>query len=212
MPRKLSRKTRQQRTIKKFIRKGYSSRQIQKELRKQDLGLRRKTLLREIRVVKFSKTKIVKGKKVTIWKKPKSYEERAKKGVPIKYRKKVKVKRLKELDKIYRMSLIIRDIPLHSKPYARNYLGFRLNCFALTKEELINAKRGLKLRLEKETNKYTGALYSLRDIYENPHWTHKISVEYPVQILVSNASRFHRSWQFRVEKEGREEYSKDGRF
>lgn len=189
--RKLGKKSRQLKFINWYVARGFSSRQIQKGLRKRNLGLRRKVLLHEIRLIKETRVS----------------EEARKRAVPRKYRKKPPVFPPPKIDKIYRTSIILQDIPVHSRPMKRNYLGFRLQAFSLNKEYLIQQYRYLKEILMRETNKYLGFV-----AMENFNWNHRVlGIEKCVLILVSNANRLHNIWIFRVEKEGSEIYSRDGR-
>ena len=187
-------KTKRLIAIKNYMKKGYSSRKIQKRLSKRGLGVRRTKLLHEMRLIK--------GTKVT-------KEERLR-AIPKKYRKpKVKKKWVDKVkvDVIFRVSYILQDIPVHSKPFRRNYLGFRLQAFSLDREFLKQQHRTLKDILVRETNKYLGF-----KCMENFNWNHVIlNIESPTPISIHGALRFHNTWIFRVEREGRELYSKDGR-
>ena len=183
-------KAKQLDAIRWYVSRKFSSRQIQKKLRKRGLGLRRKTLLHEIRIIK--------DVKVT--------KEERERAIPKKYRKPIFLVP-PEIDRIFRTSIILQDIPVHSRLMKRNYLGFRLQAFSLDKEYLIQQYRHLKDILMKETNKYLGFV-----AMENFNWNHRVlGIEKCVLIPVSNTRRFHNIWIFRVEKEGSEIYSKDGR-
>jgi len=188
--RRITKKGQQLKAIKWYVSRKYKANIIQKKLSERKLGLRRKTLLAEIRSIK----------KITITK-----EERIK-YIPKKYRKRIEQIRLKELDTIYRVSYIIRDIPVHSRPLKRNYLGFRLQAFSYDAEYLLQNHRHLKQLLVEETNKYLGF-----KVFENFNWNHRIGIEKPTHIMIINAKRFNNVWIFRVEQEGTEVYSKDGR-
>ena len=215
--RKIGKKAKQLKAIKWYVARDFSSIQIQKKLQERKLGLRRKTLLNEIRTIKRTTTKtvLVKGKlrKVTIVKDIKVSERKRKMSIPKKYRKKPKIKVEKWIDrglmrdKIYRTSLIVQDIPVHSRPMKRNYLGFRLQAFSLDKDYLIQQYSYLRSILIKEANEYLGF-----NVFENFNWNHKVlGIERCILIPVSNADRFNNIWIFRVEIEGSEIYSKDGR-
>ena len=207
-------KTKQVTAIRWYVKRGYSAKKIQKKLQEKNLGLRRKTLLTQIRIMKGTSTKTIiedgKRKKVSIYKR---IEPRLpKKSIPKKYRKKEEIKKkwidrgLAE-DMIFRTSIILQDIPVHSKPFKPNYLGFRLQAFSLNKEYLLNQYNSLKNILIKESNKYLTF-----KCFENFNWNHKIlGIERCALIPIRNARRFHNIWIFRVEKEGIEIYSKDGR-
>lgn len=190
--RRITRKGQQLKAIKWYISRNYKVNIIQKKLTERKLGLRRKTLLSEIRSIK--KIKITKEKRI--------------KYIPKKYRKEIIMEqiRLKELDTIYRVSYIIRDIPVHSRPFKRNYLGFRLQAFSYNAEYLLQNNQYLKQLLVEETNKYLKFI-----VFENFNWNHKIGIEKPTQIVITNAKRFNNVWIFRVEQEGIEVYSRDGR-
>ena len=190
--RKITKKGKQLKAIKWYVSRNYNTSVIQKRLSERKLGLRRKILLSEIRSLK---KKVIKK------------EERMK-YIPKKYRKKIirEQIRLKELDTIYRASYIIRDIPVHSRPLKRNYLGFRLQAFSYNVEYLIQNHRYLKQILVQETNEYLKF-----SVFENFNWNHKINIEKPTSIIISNAKRFNNTWIFRVEREGIEVYSRDGK-
>lgn len=199
---KLEKKVTQKRQRAKIIRTGVisgkSSNQIQNELRVYGLGLRRKVLLQEIRAIKG-----IAG-----------YKKEREKYIPKKYRKErgLGQVKFKDIEKIYRMSFIIRDIPLHSTTLRRNYLGFRLTAFCISKDYLLQNEQHLKDTLKKETNIYCKTYYSLTNIFENYNWNHRIFIESPTEIIMSNAKRLTNSWVFRVEKDGVEQYSREGRF
>lgn len=189
-------KTKQLIAIKGYLKKGYSTTKIQKRLSKRKIGVRRKVLLREVRLIK--------GIKIS--------KEKRLRAIPKKYRK-PKVKVVKKwvdrvkVDVIFRVSYILQDIPVHSRPFQRNYLGFRLQAFSLDKEFLKQQHKNLKEILIKETNRYLGF-----NCMENFNWNHIIlNMESPTAISLHGALRFHNTWIFRVESEGRELYSRDGR-
>ena len=190
--RKITRKGQQLKAIKWYVSRKYRVNVIQKKLSGRKLGLRRKILLSEIRSIK--KIKITKEKRIRY--------------IPKKYRKKIIAEqlRLKELDMIYRVSYIIRDIPVHSRPLKRNYLGFRLQAFSYDAEYLLQNNRYLKQKLIEETNNYLKF-----KVFENFNWSHKIGIEKPTHIVITNAKKFNNVWIFRVEQEGIEVYSRDGR-
>jgi len=182
--------------IKNYLKRGYSTTKIQKRLSKRKLGVRRKVLLQEVRLIR--------GIKIS--------EEKRLRAIPKKYRK-PEVKIIKKwvdrvkVDVIFRVSYILQDIPIHSKPFKRNYLGFRLQAFSLDKEFLKQQHNILKDILIRETNKYLGF-----KCMENFNWNHVIlNIESPTAISIHDALRFHNTWIFRVEKEGRELYSRSGR-
>ena len=199
---KLEKKIIQKRQRAKIIREGvisgYTTTRIQNELRVKGLGLRRKVLLQEVRSIKGLS----------------GFKEIREKYIPKKYRKEriVGQVKLKEIEKIYRMSFIIRDIPLHSTTLRRNYLGFRLNAFSVNRSYLLENERSLKQILKNETNKYCKRYYGLGNIFENYNWSHRVNIENPTEIIFTNALRKNNTWIFRVEKEGIEQYSTDGRF
>jgi len=190
MGRKKTRSGEQLSLLRKLSQEGKSANYIQNELRQKNLGMRRKTLLLYIRANK--KTGVS--------------EEKRKRSIPKKYRKKGQ-QYLKDMAMIYRASYIIRDIPVHSRISAKNYLGFRLTVFSFDSEDLKKNHKHFKELLEKETSDYLGF-----KVFENFNWSHRISIEYPVLIAVNNAYRFNNIWIFRVENDGLEVYSKDGRF
>lgn len=57
MPKRKIISKQQRNTIRTYVKKGYSANKIQKKLKSQDLGIRRKTLLAEVRKIKGKKPK-----------------------------------------------------------------------------------------------------------------------------------------------------------
>ena len=182
-------KAKQLNAIKWYVSRDFSSRQIQKKLRKRGLGLRRKTLLHEIRIIK--------GVKVT--------KEERERAIPKKYRKPI-VFPLKKIEKIYRITLVIRDVPIHSEPFSRHYYGYHLFAFGLSKEELYRELSSLKRILLSKTCSFVHFDITGHPAYDGIH------MESPVLIFVDNTIRLNRSWIFRVEHNGIEIYSDRGNF
>lgn len=168
---------------------GMSGNKIQKLLQEQGLGVRRKKLYAEIRAIK--------GETLS--------REKSKKSIPKKYRreapKKWKRKAL-QVDQIYRGSLIISSVPVHSTPFNRHYLGFRLNIFSYDKKAVYDALRSMK----KEFIKMVGdKLKSL------PYADEQIlGIEKPTKIYLSNPNYYNGKWFFAVEEKGRDVDSEDG--
>lgn len=181
-------KTEQLRVIKWGVKAKLSANQIQKQLRAKGLGIRRKVLLEEIRVIK--------KKKIT--------PEKRKKHIPKKYREKPKRIIIREPTTLFRVSYIITDIPVHSKPFKRVYLGFRLTAFSISSDFLISRHDYLKRLLVKLSNEYLGS-----DILGWENYDVTIGIERPTRILVSQ--NLNGVWIFRVEQEGSEIYSRSGR-
>ena len=205
LEKRVTKKRQRAKIIREGVISGYTSKRIQNELRVMGIGLRRKVLLQEIRSIKG----LPQYKKSNIKFTPKKYRKEGKEKIIGVGGEQVK---LKELDKIYRMSFIIREIPLHSTTLKRNYLGFRLNAFSISKDYLLDNERYLKTQLKRETNKYCKTFYGLSNVYENFNWSHRINIENPTEIIMMNALRKNNTWIFRVEKEGLEQYSTDGSF
>jgi len=184
---KYKRKREQRKAIESYVEKGYSSNKIQKLLREQNLGLRRKTLLSEIRSVK----------KVQIT------PEKRQKAIPKKYRKKLIPPPIKELIELYRVSYIIPSIPIHSRPFKRVYLGFRINAFSNRKRHLLREHERLRRLLIQETSRYLGS-----NVLEWNNWYVTVGREYPTIVFVSR--NLNNMWIFSVEQEGKEKYSRSG--
>lgn len=175
--------------VKKLSKTKYSANKIQKILQKEGLGIRRKALLAELRY--FRKKEITKEKRV--------------KAIPKKYRKPIIVKPIpiKELIELYRVSYIIPSIPVHSRPFKRRYLGFRLNAFSINKRKLLNNHTRLRRLLIELTSQYLRA-----DVLNWNNWYITVGREYPTITFVSR--KLNNVWIFSVEQEGKEQYSKSG--
>lgn len=203
LDKKVTRKRQQAKIIRERVLQGISTTEIQKELSSKGIGIRRKTLLKEVRAIKgLKESEVKRGKYI-----PKKYRGQKKIISDRDYTVKEK-----DISKIYRMSFIIRDLPLHSTTLARNYLGFRLTAFSFSRSYLLENEKFLKDTLIDETNKYCKKYYSLRDIFENFNWNHRIYIENPTEIIYGHAENLNSIWMFRVEKEGKEQYSTSGRF
>ena len=192
MTRILSKKTKQYRIIKDCVDAGISGNKIQKLLQENGLGVRRKKLYAEIRAIK--------GKEL--------FKEKSKKSIPKKYRKEEKepVKKWKKrgfgFGYIYRGSLIISSVPLHSTPFSRHYLGFRLNIFSYDKNVVYNALRNMK----KQFIRMVGdRLRSLPYADEQVMGTEK-----PTKINVTNPDSLNGKWFFAVEEKGSDIDSESG--
>lgn len=187
MPKILSKKTKRFRIIKDSVDMGFSGNKIQKILQDTGYGMRRKKLYDEIRAIK--KTPISK--------------EKRERSIPKKYRKKRDGIGIGKVDSIYRGSLIISSVPLHSTPFNRNYLGFRLNIFSFDKREVYSAMRRLRRMFIEMVGDY------LRSFMYAQEQT--LGVENPTKIFISNPEKYNDRWFFAVEEKGRDKYSKDGR-
>lgn len=184
---KHKRKRETRKALESYIKKGYSANKIQKLLQKRKLGIRRKVLLSEIRSIK--KIQIKPEKRI--------------KHIPKKYKKKIFAPPVRELVELYRVSYIIPSIPVHSRPFKRVYLGFRLNVFSDNKKRLLNEHERLRNLLIELTSQYLGA-----NVKEWNNWTVSIGREYPNIVFVSR--KINNTWIFAVEKEGSEQYSRSG--
>lgn len=186
MPRIVSKKTKQYRIIKDLIEKDYSANKIQIELRLYGIGVRRKKLLAEIRSIK--------GKQIT--------KEKREKHIPKKYRKEKPKRRKLKFGEIYRGSLIISSVPLHSRPFNRRYIGFRLNIFSFDKNEVYSGLRSLKRMFIKKVGDYLSSYqYASEQI---------MGTEKPIKIIVSNPEKLNGTWNYAVEEKGKGEYSESG--
>lgn len=188
MGRYRSRTTIQREVLEKYINKGYSTNRIQKLLSASGHGVRRKILLNEIRIIKGSKVSDIKKQRSV----PKKYRKRGGSSLPS--------------GRIYRVSLILNDVPIHSKPFKRNYVGFRLQCFSINQKYLMDNMRVFREILIKEVEQYIG--------YSSSEWWFSnstyIGKEYPVVVGVSNFNFLNGRWIFKVESNGRETYSRSG--
>lgn len=189
----LSRKTRSLKAIKRYVKSGYSTNEIQRRLRQRDLGMRRKRILEEIRLLK--KREII--------------PEKRQKYIPLKYRKKLVSAPKAKIVKLYRACVVMNkagfpQVPITSRPFARNYLSFRVCGFHVDKGYLSAQTDRLRQILIRETEIYVG--YKSSDWW----WEVELGYEYPTEISVSNANFLNRRWIFRVEKEGRELQERSG--
>lgn len=191
MPKPQSKKTKARIEIQSLINKGYSANKIQIALKEKGLGVRRKRLLSEIRLIKTGKT---------------GHKKDMIKYIPRKYRRKtvpVPVVR-RNIIPLYRVSYIIQDVPVHSRPFQRNYIGFRLTAFHINRTVLDNNSTSLKNKLLKFASRYLG--YNILD-WE--YYDVYIGIEYPTQI----SANIHLSGTFdcKVEKNGYEIHVESGR-
>jgi len=185
---------------------GMPANKIQKFLQSQGLGVRRKKLLAEIRAIK------TKG----VYQRGETRKERIK-YIPKKYRKKYEKEQLRKEQKarvkwekkigkirqIYRGSLIISSVPLHSIPFNRHYLGFRLNIFSYDKNEVYSAMRSMKKQFLKMVgNKLKSFQYASDQI---------LGTENPKKINVTNPDNLNNRWFFAVEEKGSDIDSESGR-
>lgn len=181
-------KTKAYKRIVWYVKLGYSANKIQKTLAKQKLGVRRKVLLEEIRYLR----------KTTVT------PEKRKKGIPKKYRKKeIPIPPPPKPKAIYRCSLTILDVPVHSKAFKRNYLGFRLNAFCFDPNYLNHAMPQLQDRLVELANQY------IKSDYIPKRYT-DIGIKSPELIPVYNPEALNKRWVFTIEREGIERFHRSG--
>lgn len=178
-------KIKQYRAIKWYVQRDYSANEIQRRLKERGLGVRRKRLLAEVRSIK--KIEITPEKRI--------------KHIPKKYREKY-IPPLPLIGEIYRVSVIIPSIPVHSRAFRRNYLGFRLTAFSYSRKLLYDKIRELKIRLIEKAGSFIKSKAYIEEFF--------IGVEYPVLISVSNPKFLNGKWFFAVEKEGKEQYGESG--
>lgn len=186
MPKVLSKKSLTYLKITQYVNEGYSGNKISKMLRKDGLGVRNKALYQEIRSIK--KTEVSK--------------EKRKRSIPKKYREQKKISKAEPIGKIYRGSMIISSVPLHSRPFNRKYLGFRLNVFSHSKEQIRRSLAYMKNQFVSFVTDYLGS-----SIYAKEQ---TIGYEPPTQIYVNNPQKFDGTWIFSVEENGKTEKAKDG--
>lgn len=188
MGRKQTRKTRSLKVIKTYVKKGYGSNEIIRRLKKRNLGLRRKKVLEEIRLIKKQELELAKRQKYI----PKKYRKRIAPPPPIK------------IKNIYRMCVIMNNIPVSSRPFNRNYLGMRVCAFSINEQFLNMNLDNLKQVLLREIEQYIG--YK-RGVW---WWDAEIGIEFPTEIQLHNAQALNGRWIFRVEKDGVEKYERNG--
>lgn len=192
MPKIPSKKTKRYRIIKDSVSVGMSGNKIQKLLQDLGLGVRRKKLYAEIRAIK--------RKTVS--------EEKREKSIPKKYRKEAPKKWKKKglgfgkVGYIYRGSLIISSVPLHSRPFDRHYLGFRLNIFSYDKKIVYDTMRSMRKRfIEMVGDKLKSFQYATEQI---------MGTENPKKINVNNPDSLNGKWFFAVEEKGKDIFSESG--
>lgn len=190
MPRIPSKKTKQYRMIEEAVSVGMSGNKIQKFLQSQGMGIRRKKLYEEIRAIK----------KQTV------SEEKRKKSIPKKYRKEERIRKWREkalkVGQIYRGSLIISSVPLHSTPFNRRYLGFRLNVFSYDKKTVYDALRDMKKQFIRMVGDRLKSL---------PYADEQVmGTENPTKINVTNPDSLNGKWFFAVEEKGSDIDSESG--
>jgi len=170
---------------------GMSANKIQKFLQSQGLGIKRKKLLAEVRSIKGLPE-------------PKDREKYFPKKPP-KAPKKWKKRALK-VGQIYRGSLIISNVPLHSTPFNRHYLGFRLNIFSYDKNEVYSALRSMKEEFIKMVAKKLKS-YPYADEKYNEQ---VLGTEKVIKINVTNPDNLNGRWLFAVEEKGSDIDSESG--
>ena len=189
MGRKPTRKTKAFKALRWYASRGLSANEIQRRLQKRNLGIRRKRILEEVRIVKDVKVKSGRYKYIRKKYRPKDY-------IPVGKQK-----------YLFRCSLILNDVPVHSKPFKRNYLGFRINAFSTNEKKLRAVMGKLRELLIDLVEQYLG--------YPSSEWwfSHStyIGYEYPRLIPVYNPEFLNGKWIFRIEREGREIRAKSGR-
>lgn len=188
MARKLSRKTRSMKAIKYYVSRGYKTNEIQRRLIKRNLGVRRKNLLKEIRILRMIPEP--KDREKYFPKKP--------------HRGKITPVKITKYNVLYRACVVMNNIPVSSRPFNRNYLGMRICGFSFDSDFLSNQIGRLKQLLIREIENYVG--YKQGEWW----WDSEIGVEYPNAISVYNPDFLNGRWIFRVEKEGREINSRSG--
>jgi len=181
-------KAKQYRIIEQCVKQNISANKIQKLLQKENMGLQRKVLLVEIRTIK----------------KVKISPEKRKKHIPKKYREEPKpvIAPRVEPKPIYRISFIIPSLPYHSRPFNRNYLGFRLTAFSYDRNILNENRQKLRLMLIRKTGNFINSIsYAEEQV---------IRVESPVLLNLIRPEYLNGKWFFAVEKEGKEQYGENG--
>lgn len=189
MPKIPSRKTRIRRIMEDAYSVDMSGASTLRLLRENGLGVRKKKFYEEWR---------------TLTKKEISKEKREK-SIPKKYRKKAE-KKWKEkalgIGQIYRGSLIISSVPLHSTPFNRHYLGFRLNVFSYDKKEVSSALNSLKKDFLKKVGDYLRSkAYADEQI---------MGIESATKITLTNPEQYNGRWFFAVEEKGKDIDSDSG--
>lgn len=190
MPRIPSKRTKTYRMIEEAVSVGMSGNKIQKFLQNQGMGIRRKKLYEEIRAIK----------KQTV------SEEKRKKSIPKKYRKEERIRKWREkalkVGQIYRGSLIISSVPLHSIPFNRRYLGFRLNVFSYDKKAVYDALRDMKKQFIRMVgDKLKSKPYADEQV---------LGTEKPTKVNVTNPDSLNGKWFFAVEEKGSDIDSEGG--
>lgn len=186
MPKPRSKQTKRHEIIVNAVSVGMSGNKISKLLREQGLGVRNKKLYEEIRSVK--------GETIS--------KEKSKKSIPKKYRKKDKGSGFGKIGMIYRGSLIISSVPLHSRPFDRHYLGFRLNIFSIDRNTVYRSLRDLRRMFIKKVGNYVKSFQYAQD--------QVMGIENPTKITVNFPERLNNKWFFAVEEKGRDILSEDG--
>lgn len=187
MPKKQSLRKKKIETIKELTFLGFSSRDINKSLRDAyGSGIRRKILLQEMSSAKgLGETS----------------KEKRTKSIPKKYRTPKPV--IKDnVGYIYRGSLIVSSVPLHSRPFNRHYLGFRLNVFSYSKSEVLKALNSMKKEFIRMIGNELGSL---------PYAKEQTLGRGIDRIAVRNPDSLNGKWFFAIEEQGRDIGSREGR-
>ena len=147
------------------------------------------------------------GIRIETWKNGKVYSvERNRKGQFVKGSKRVEIgiKRRgvyplecegkKEINKILRVSLAIKNIPLHSTSQKPIYYGFLIQAWVNNRDYLNSKISGLKRKMFDLMRKHLISQNYIDDLKGY------VSVEYPVEI--SGDISLNHIWRFKVEKNG----------
>lgn len=184
--RPISKKILQYRAIKKHLKSGLSANQIQKKLREEKLGIRRKKLLQEIRLIEKREKPLAQRQKY----------------IPLKYRKRLAPPPKIKTESIFRLCVVMNNVPISSRLFNRNYLGMRICGFSFNPSLLDIGK--LKEELYKQVEHY---IKYNRSVW---WWTPEIGIKYVEEINIHNPQMLNSRWIFRVEKDGIEKYERSG--
>lgn len=146
--------------------------------------------------------------KIENWKNGKVYSvERNKKGQYVKGSKRVEIGiktkghyplkaefKGEEENRIYRVSLAIKNVPLHSTSQKPIYYGFLMQAWSSNLEYLRDKIYGLKTKMFELMRKYLISIAYVDDLKGELH------IESPVEI--SGSQSLNHIWRFKVEKNG----------
>jgi hypothetical protein len=171
--------------IKNSIKHGYSLNKTQKILKKAHVGIKRQNLQAKFRFLKGIEKKPHVEKYI-----PRKYKKRGGGG----YGKGGLGGGTEKQMKLYRVSIAIKNVPLHSTSQKPIYYGFLIQAWSINPEYLRGKIHGLKVKMFELMKGHLISNAYVDDLRGELH------IESPVEI--SGNPNFNNIWRFKVEKNG----------